>query len=385
MLIIRSLAGSAVPLKNLSDSDDTLVLAKALKNEEDIIDVGHAGTSMRFLTAYLCTQAGEFTLTGSSRMKQRPIGPLVDALKQLGARIDYLENEGYPPLFIRGGKLSGGQIEIEAGVSSQYISALMMIAPRLERGLTIHLKGDVVSASYIEMTLSLMNRCGADAGFDGRQIRVSQGNYDLEEFSVESDWSGASYWFQIAALLPGSELILPYLSRDSLQGDAVLVQIFDPLGVRATFKKEGLFLHSQEYDLPHRFEYDFSACPDLVQTLAVSLCVLGIPFRFTGTITLRVKETDRIAALQTELKRVGFVLTADPGGKWLKWDGGRCEPEKDPLIRTYHDHRMAMAFAPLAIPLGKIAIEDPGVVSKSYPAFWKDLEKAGFEINPTQA
>jgi 3-phosphoshikimate 1-carboxyvinyltransferase len=382
MLILRSLAGSKAFLENLSDSDDTKVLAEALDNESDIIDVGHAGTSMRFLTAYLCTRSGEFTLTGSRRMKQRPIGPLVDALKQIGARIDYLEQDAYPPMRIRGGGLTGGSIEIQAGISSQFISALMMIGPLLEGGLVIRLKGEIVSASYIEMTLSLMNSCGAVADFDGRRIRVAQGSYRLEKFRVESDWSGASYWFQMAALLPGSEIFLPHLTGNSIQGDAVLVQIFDALGIQADFREEGLLLSSREVDLPERFDYDFTGCPDLVQTMAVSLCALEIPFRFTGTITLRVKETDRIAALQNELRRVGFVLDADAAGRWLGWDGTRCAPEPHPSIRTYHDHRMAMAFAPLAIKAGKISIEDPEVVTKSYPSYWKDLEEAGFGITP---
>jgi len=381
MLIIRSLAGSETPLENLSESDDTVLLSKALDTEGDVKDVGHAGTAMRFLTAFLSTQPGQVTLTGSQRMKQRPIGPLVDALKQVGARINYLENEGYPPLRIEGGTLTGGSIEIEAGISSQFFSALMMIGPVLEGGLTIELKGRVVSATYIEMTQALMNQCGAKVRFDGKKITVPQGSYTVQDFRVESDWSGASYWFQVAALLPGSEITLPYLGVKSLQGDAVLVQIFDALGVYSTFTEKGLLLRSQKKKLPEYFEYDFTGCPDLVQTMAVTLCALKIPFRFTGTITLRVKETDRIAALQTELKRVGFVLTADSRGEWLEWDGSLCDPESDPLIRTYHDHRMAMAFAPMAIPLGKIAIEDPGVVSKSYPGYWTDLGKAGFLIS----
>jgi 3-phosphoshikimate 1-carboxyvinyltransferase len=380
MLIIRALAGSATPLLNLSESDDTVVLSKALDNEEVVKDVGHAGTAMRFLAAYLTTQPGEVILTGSQRMKQRPIGPLVDALKQVGARIKYMENEGCPPLSIKGGGLTGGSIEIEAGISSQFISALMMIAPVLEGGLTIQLKGDVVSATYIEMTLSLMNSCGAGARFDGKRIMVPQGRYDVEDFNVESDWSGASYWYQVAALLPGSEISLPNLSRDSLQGDSALVQIFEMLGVQSSFNEEGLLLRSQKMELPDHFEYDFTGCPDLVQTCAVILCALGISFRFTGTTTLRVKETDRIRALQIELERVGKVLTADPDGEWLAWEGVRCEPQSDPVIRTYHDHRMALSFAPLAIPLGSITIEDPGVVSKSYPGYWNDLERAGFGI-----
>ncbi len=380
MLIIRALAGSSIPLQNLSESDDTVVLSKALDNHEAVKDVGHAGTAMRFLAAYFTTQPGEVILTGSQRMKQRPIGPLVDALKQVGARIKYMENEGCPPLRISGGALTGGSLEIEAGISSQFISALMMIGPVLEGGLTIELKGRVVSATYIEMTLALMNQCGVGASFDGNRITVPQGTYNVEDFRVESDWSGASYWFQVAALLPGSEITLPYLGGNSLQGDAALIQIFDALGVHSTFTEEGLLLRSQKITLPEYFEYDFTACPDLAQTLAATLCALGVPYRFTGTITLRVKETDRIAALQTELKRVGFVLTADPRGEWLEWDGSRCEPQSDPVIETYHDHRMAMAFAPLAACLGQISIEDPGVVSKSYPGYWSDLEKTGFRI-----
>ncbi len=381
MLIIRALAGSVAPLRNLSESDDTVVLSKALETEGSVKDVGHAGTAMRFLTAYLSTQVGEHLLTGSERMKQRPVGPLVDALKQVGARMEYLENEGCPPLRISGGELSGGNIEIEAGISSQFISALMMIGPMLEGGLNIQLKGDVVSASYIEMTLALMNSCGAGASFDGRCITVPQAAYTLNEFTVESDWSGASYWFQVAALLPGSEIMLPNLSNQSLQGDAALIRIFAFLGVHTSFNEDGLMLRSEKIELPLLFEYDFTACPDLVQTCAVTLCALDVPFRFTGTITLRVKETDRIAALQAELRKVGMVLKADSVGEWMSWDGERCQPDTDPLIQTYHDHRMAMAFAPLAIKLGKIAIEDPQVVSKSYPGYWKDLGKAGFRID----
>jgi 3-phosphoshikimate 1-carboxyvinyltransferase len=381
MLIIRSLAQSMSTLYNLSESDDTEVLSESLDKESDVKDVGHAGTSMRFLTAYLSTQPGEFTLTGSQRMKQRPIAPLVDALKQVGASIEYLETKGCPPLKIKGGNLIGGNIEIEAGISSQFISALMMIGPMLAGGLTIELKGEVVSATYIEMTLSLMNRCGAGASFDGKRISVPQGSYSVDDFRVESDWSGASYWFQVAALLPGSEIILPGLYQNSLQGDSILVQIFEPLGVKSGFTDEGLELRSHKIELPGNFDYDFTGCPDLAQTCAVTLCALGIPFRFTGTRTLRVKETDRIAALCTELKKLGFVLQDDPEGEWMAWDGTRCEAEQDVLIATYHDHRMAMSFAPLAISLGSIAIEDPGVVSKSYPGFWNDLQKAGFGMD----
>jgi 3-phosphoshikimate 1-carboxyvinyltransferase len=380
MLIIRALARSESPLHNLSDSDDTRVLDKALTENTLLKDVGHAGTAMRFLTAYLSTQAGAFELTGSQRMKQRPLGPLVDAIKQLGAHIEYLENEGCPPLRITGGGLKGGSIEIEASISSQFISALMMIGPVLEGGLQITLKGEVVSATYIEMTLALMNLCGAGAYFEGKQIHISAAKYSVDEFVVESDWSGASYWYQVAALSPGSEIFLPNLSRESLQGDSVLTDLFSSLGVLSNFSKLGLLIRSSKVDLPGHFTYDFTGCPDLVQTCAVTLCALGIPFRFTGTRTLRVKETDRIAALGKELRKVGFILQDDPAGEWMAWDGSRCEAKQDPVIATYHDHRMAMAFAPLAIKLGSIAIEDPGVVSKSYPGYWNDLEKAGFRM-----
>jgi 3-phosphoshikimate 1-carboxyvinyltransferase len=381
MLIIRSLANSSKELKNLSDSDDTYVLKNALEGSDTLKDVGHAGTAMRFLTAYLAVAPGAYTLTGSHRMKERPIGSLVTALQELGAQIDYVEKEGYPPLFMGEGALNGGSIEIEAGISSQFISALMMIGPVLEGGLRIQLKGEVVSATYIEMTLSLMNQNGIDAVFDGAQILVPQQPYKLQGISVESDWSGASYWYQIAALLPGSSIKLPYLVPQSLQGDAVLVDMFEALGVKSQFQEDGLLLHSHSISKPEHFEYDFTGCPDLVQTCAVTLCSMGIPFRFFGTRTLRVKETDRIAALESELKKFGFLLNSEEAGAWMEWDGSRCEPLADPVIQTFHDHRMAMAFAPLAIGNKPITIEDPEVVTKSYPGFWKDLKKAGFKVS----
>ena len=380
MLIIRSLANSQVKLDNISDSDDTKNLLKALEGDSNIKDVGHAGTAMRFLTAYFSTRDRKVILTGSDRMKQRPIGPLVGALQQMGAQIIYLEKEHCPPLEITGKEMTGGRIEIDGGISSQFISALMMIGPVLQGGLRITLTGQVVSATYIRMTLELMKQCGVRATFDGQQIVAPQQTYSLGRFTVESDWSGASYWYQVAALLPGSKILLPNLSENSLQGDSVLVKLFKKLGVESSFNRVGVTLHSVQTKRREQYEYDFTGCPDLVQTCAVTLCVLGVPFRFTGTQTLRVKETDRIDALQTELRKVGFVLNGDDEGKWLAWDGTRCKAEPDPVIHTYHDHRMAMAFAPLAIPLGRIIIEDPMVVTKSYPGYWNDLKKAGFRF-----
>ena len=282
---------------------------------------------------------------------------------------------------IDGGVLKGGSIEIEAGISSQFISALMMIGPVLKGGLRIFLKGEVVSATYIEMTLSLMNQNGIDASFDGKQIIVPEQPYKLKGLSIESDWSGASYWYQIAALLPGSSIKLPYLTPHSLQGDAVLVDIFEALGVKSQFQEDGVLLNSRSIIKPESFEYDFTGCPDLVQTCAVTLCSMGIPFRFSGTRTLRVKETDRIAALESELKKFGFLLSSGESGAWIGWDGSQCEPVTDPVVQTFHDHRMAMAFAPLAIGNGQIAIEDPRVVTKSYPGFWDDLMKVGFNVD----
>ena len=237
MLIIRSLAGSLARLDNISDSDDTQLLQKALEEDTPLKDVGHAGTAMRFLAAYLSTRTQEVELTGSDRMKQRPVGPLVSALRQLGANIEYLEKEGCPPLKISGTTIRGGSIEIEAGISSQFISALMMVGPVLNGGLRITLTGEVVSETYIQMTLELMRTCGVEATFDGQLIVIPQQPYSMEPYSVEADWSGASYWYQVAALLPGSEIQLPNLTSNSLQGDAVLVTLFEPLGVKTSFSR----------------------------------------------------------------------------------------------------------------------------------------------------
>ena len=378
---MQALSRSRVEPGNLSDSDDTRVLRDAVKQVSSIKDIGHAGTAMRFLTAYLSTLDKSVVLTGSDRMKQRPVGPLVDALRKLGAQIRYMEQEGCAPLEIAGGLKKGGSIKVDGGISSQFISALMMIGPVLEGGLHILLSGEVVSATYIRMTLALMQKGGIEAVFNGREISIPEGEYNFGNFVVESDWSAASYWYQIAALLPGSVITLPGLEQDSLQGDAVLVSIFRSLGVESRFEDNSVVLYSGIAPGISSFNYDFIACPDLVQTCATTLCALGIPFHLTGTRTLRIKETDRVAALQTELRKFGFKLDADPGGNWISWDGKRSRAESNPLIETYHDHRMAMAFAPLAIPFARVIVNDPMVVTKSYPGFWLDLEKAGFSIS----
>jgi 3-phosphoshikimate 1-carboxyvinyltransferase len=381
MLIIRALAGSDARLENLSDSDDTKILQDALASETREWDAGHAGTTMRFLTAFAATRDGETILTGSRRMKQRPIGPLAEALKALGAGIHYLEKEGYPPVKISRGSLRGGEIRVEAGISSQFISALMMIGPLLPGGLRLTLTGEIVSGSYIGMTLALMNLCGVRAEFSGQDIRIPEGVYSVPDLVVESDWSAASYWFQVAALSEDPMIMLPNLRPESLQGDSVLVELFGSLGVQSRFTDGGLLLTAGDRSQPSKlWSYDFTLCPDLAQTLVVTLCFLGIPFRVTGTQTLRIKETDRVAALETEMGRLGYVLSAAEDGRWIAWEGTRRKPEPDPVIETYHDHRMAMAFAPAAIKHGPLAINDPVVVTKSYPGFWSDLEKAGFSV-----
>ncbi|MCK4748827.1 MAG: 3-phosphoshikimate 1-carboxyvinyltransferase [Bacteroidales bacterium] len=381
MLVMLALSGDGAEPENLSVSDDTRLLQKALKSGSAIKDIGHAGTAMRFLAAYFSTREGKVVLTGSDRMKERPVGPLVIALRELGATITYMEKEGCPPLEISGGLDRGGRITVDGGISSQFISALMMIGPVLKGGLQITLTGDVVSSTYIRMTLALMKRGGVEAAFNGREVVIGQGCYNFDRVAIESDWSGASYWYQVAALLPGSVIRLPHLERESLQGDAVLASLFEPLGVKSRFDDGGITLHSDQEITAEQFSADFTGCPDLVQTCAATLCGLGIPFRLTGTRTLRVKETDRIAGMQAELGKLGFVIQSDRGGDWISWDGHRGEFGPVPLIETYHDHRMAMAFAPLAIPFGPLRINDPMVVTKSYPGYWEDLRKAGFSIN----
>jgi 3-phosphoshikimate 1-carboxyvinyltransferase len=355
-------------------------MQQALASDSAMKDVGHAGTAMRFLTAYFSVREGSVTLTGSDRMKQRPMWPLIEALRKLGAVIECLEKEGYPPMKITGGNAVGGAIDIDGSISSQFISALMMVGPVLRGGLKLTLTGQIVSETYIRMTLALMKEAGIEAEFDGRHMSIPQGEYRMGTYTVEADWSAASYWYQVAALLPGSAVNLPFLKRESLQGDAILASMFHSLGVTTQFREEGIELRSNRPVDPDLMEVDFLGAPDLVQTCAVTCCALGVPFHFTGTSTLLVKETDRIAALRAELGKTGFRIGSGRKGESVSWDGSRQPPPGLPEIRTYHDHRMAMAFAPLAILLGEITIADPEVVTKSYPGYWEDLKKAGFSI-----
>lgn len=378
-LILGALSYSPYEIRNLSDCDDTEVMVKALNSNDRDFDIKAAGTAMRFLTAFLSKVVGEWTITGTERMKNRPIRILVDALNALGARVEYMEKEGYPPLRIFGSALKGGEISLAGGVSSQYISALLMIAPLMEDGLTLQLEGAVISKPYINLTLQLMEQYGVKAEWNGQTIKVRPQEYRPVPFTVEADWSAASYWYAMMALSKEAEIELLGLFKDSLQGDAAGAKLFAQLGVGTTFTDRGVIL-KHNGNRTKKLVYNFVNEPDLAQTFVVACVLLNTPFRFTGLQSLKIKETDRIEALKTELRKLGYLLT-DSNGSILEWNGERCEPEAHPVIATYEDHRMAMAFAPAALvrPEG-IEIADPEVVSKSYPRYWEDLLSAGFQI-----
>lgn len=389
-LIIHALTGGNVMPENLSDCDDTKVIIRALSHRPEVIDIKAAGTAMRFMTAYLSVTEGEHTITGTERMKHRPIGVLVDALRYLGAEIEYAGEKGFPPLRIRGRQLEGGRLEIPGNVSSQYISALLMIAPVLSKGLEMKLTGGIVSRPYIDLTLHLMHQFGVSAEWtDIDSITVKPQPYRQRPYTIENDWTAASYWYEILALTDelGLKVVLPGMLDGSRQGDSAVRYIFSLLGIKTAFADREadrltdatLTRHSC---MLNRMDYDFTNQPDLAQTLIATCPVLGIPFHFTGLGSLRIKETDRIEAMKTEMEKLGYILHADSGTE-LSWEGDRCEPVAQPVIDTYEDHRMAMSFAPLAIRLGRIGINHPEVVSKSYPHYWNDLRKAGFHIVQT--
>jgi len=377
-LILNALAYSAKPIKNLSDSDDTQLLIKALQSDGSHFDVGAAGTTMRFLTAFLSKIVGEWTITGSERMKQRPIKILVDALNKLGAKIEYIENEGYPPLKIFGSSLDGGDLELAGDVSSQYISALLMIGPTMKNGLRLTLTGEIISRPYILLTLKMMETFGVKSHWKGNVITVPEGVYQPTDFTVEADWSAASYWFEVAALNKDVDITLIGLKRYSEQGDSKVAELFSQLGVESKFSRNGLQLKNTGKVVAN-FKYNFIEQPDLAQTFAVVCCCLGVPFHFTGLQTLKIKETDRINALINELNKMGFILSSNQVDD-LVWNGGVCVKQEIPSIATYKDHRMAMAFAPAASIIGDVLIEDPAVVSKSYPKYWDHLKEFGYLV-----
>ncbi len=388
-LIINALSGNSLSPDNVSDCDDTRVMTAALCQMPSVIDIMAAGTAMRFLTAYLSVTPGTHTLTGSERMCHRPIGVLVDALRQLGAHISYAGEEGYPPLRISGQQLSGGALTLPGNVSSQYISALLMIAPTMQQGLQLELTDGIISRPYIDMTLRIMQQFGAQARWTSdNTLQVAPTPYQPAAFTIENDWSAASYWYQMVALSadPEARVELPGLFADSTQGDSQVARLFIPLGVQTQYTAQGVVLTKCQ-PTEGCVEMNLMGQPDLAQTLVVTASMLNRPFRFGGLQTLKIKETDRIVALQQELAKLGFPLqdcqTQLPDGRTdlqLCWDGMHSEPSPLPRIDTYDDHRMAMAFAPAALTLGHIEINNPEVVTKSYPTFWDTLESAGFEV-----
>lgn len=377
VLIINALSMSDYPIENLSDCDDTNVMLRALDSDSSSFDIGAAGTAMRFLTALLAKTFGQWTITGTERMKNRPIKLLVDSINELGGKIEYAEKEGYPPLRIYGSALEGGELELNGGVSSQYISALMMIAPYMKHGLTLTLTGTIISRPYIHLTAELMRFFGAEVIIADNKIKVIPGEYQPKPYFVESDWSAASYWYQIVALSKDLRLELPHLYKNSWQGDAKGAELFSLLGVQTHYTKEGVTIIKKEITTK-KCIYNFVDQPDLAQTFVVTCCLLNIPFHFSGLQSLKIKETDRMEALKNEMRKLGYVLT-DKNDSILEWNGERCELSNEP-IHTYEDHRMAMAFAPAALKIGKIEICEPHVVSKSYPDYWKDLKHIGFKM-----
>ena len=385
-LIIHALSGGQLP-QNLSDCDDTRAVVNALRDMPETLDVGAAGTAMRFMTAYLAVTEGEHVITGSERMRHRPVGVLVDALRMLGATINYVAEEGYPPLHISGHPLLGGKLEIPGNVSSQFISALLLIGPVMHLGLSLHLTGEIVSRPYIDLTIHVMHGFGAEVDWTSPDtIEVQPKPYSNAPYLIENDWSASSYWYELASLYSISEanVSMRGLEDSSRQGDSVVKYIFSLLGVKTAFDephsgKPTTVRLTRHLDSVSQLSYDFLNCPDLAQTVVATCCGLGVTFHFTGLASLRIKETDRLVALQRELRKLGFIIQII-NNEELLWDGSVCEPSMEP-IDTYEDHRMAMAIAPLAVKFPGLRINNPEVVTKSYPDFWKDLRKACFTIN----
>ena len=378
LLLLKALYPE-LSLENVSNSDDSELMTRALSSSSDLVDIHHAGTAMRFLTAFFAVQEGrEVTLTGSKRMKERPIKILVEALQDLGADISYLENLGFPPIKIKGKKLIKSKVTLKANVSSQYISALLLIASKLENGLELSLEGEITSIPYIKMTLSLLDEIGVESSFINNTITVKPKTIQVapKTLTVESDWSSASYYFSIAAISDiGTQITLSSYKENSLQGDSALVEIYKEFGVEATFINNSIVLKKvSENNEPLMF--DLRNAPDIAQTIAVTCFALGVSCYLTGLHTLKIKETDRLVALKTEIEKLGGEVRITDESLHLKVSNGFNE---NVSIATYNDHRMAMAFAPLALKIA-LSIEEAAVVSKSYPTFWNDLKSIGFKI-----
>lgn len=378
LLILQAQTNGGFNISNLSNSKDTEVLLHALNSGSKILDIGHAGTSMRFLTAYCSILPGERMVTGSERMQNRPIAKLVDALRKLGADIKYTNREGFPPLRINGGKISKAKVSIDGSISSQYITAMLLIAPSLPNGLELTIEGNLVSRAYVKMTLDLMDHLNIEYEWIDNKINVPAQKIKGAAIKVEADWSAASYWYQSAALAKEVELTISGLHKNSYQGDAIVSELFEQFGVFTRFEGNNAVI-SQLGEKTDFFSHDFIECPDLVQTLVTTCVLTNTPFKISGAQTLRIKETDRIAALKNELAKFNAEITESSEGV-LEWDGTDDIFYNQQPIKTYEDHRMAMAFAPAALVFDSISIENPEVVIKSYPGFWKDFEKTGFSI-----
>jgi 3-phosphoshikimate 1-carboxyvinyltransferase len=388
-LIIQALCEERFEITNLAVAEDTQtlqnILTVAASNTEinNTYDVGPAGTAMRFSTAYFSTKPGTHILTGSDRMKKRPIGILVNALRELGANIEYMEEDGFPPLKITGQKLKGGAIEIDGSVSSQFISALLMITPELQNGLIINFTGEVTSRPYIDMTLKMMEEFRVYGQWNDNSISVSKQKYHKKSepdytYQVEGDWSSASYWYAIAALSNETNFIVKGLKNPSLQGDAIVADVFTFFGIKTEYTDDGIHLTKNQLKEEH-VGFDFSDCPDIAQTVAVVVSQLNMSALFNGLHTLRIKETDRITALKNELKKIGTEVEILNDNSIKLFPSSEKHPPS-PLIHTYEDHRMAMAFSAAAMKLDFIDIEEADVVKKSYPDFWNDLKKTGFLV-----
>ncbi len=377
-----ALAGSKIHFQQLSEADDTLKIKRILKlssscsslNIPMIADAGNAGTVVRFLTAYFSQLNGKWLLTGGERMKNRPVGGLVEALRKLNADIVYAENEGFPPLLITGKKLQSKKINVDASQSSQFISALMLIAPYLKNGLHIHFGDQAVSFSYIEMTTRLMKKMGIDVQLNSAEVLVKHGKYSLKPIQIEADWSSAAYWYQIVAFGDNIEIFLPQLEKETLQGDKALAEIFVQLGVETVFEKTGIRLVKKSSLKTGILHFDFSSFPDIVPSVMVSCAALGKRAIFSNIEHLRYKESDRIASIDKELHKIGASVTKINTGYCLNPGNSPCDI---PPLNSHNDHRIAMSLSPLALRYGKVEIENPDVVNKSYPAFWKELEKTG--------
>ena len=378
LLLLQALY-PGLTIENRSNSDDSVAMNHALTTDSNLIDIHHAGTAMRFLTAFFATQEGrEIVLTGSSRMQERPIGVLVNALRKLGAQISYEKKEGYPPLRISGKALKGGAVSLPANISSQYISALLLIAPHLEEGLNLTLEGEITSLPYLKMTLALLERVGVHSQFENKNIRISQQRIIEDQTQVvESDWSSASYHFSCVALSSAGRIVLSSYRQDSLQGDAVLIDVYKKLGVDTRFENNQMILEKiNNFELPKTITLDLVEAPDIAQTIAVSCYGLGVACDLSGLHTLKIKETDRLIALENELSKLGAQIRVTEDSLHLS---AAQDFKANQTIATYSDHRMAMAFAPLALKIGH-QIAEANVVTKSYPDFWNDLEAVGFEL-----